>query len=136
MHVALPCLKQDFELHDAPNRRTRTFVSKRGWDNAEKKSAMAAHDAYGLKLTNFGASDGWMYDRGVKIFPALTAGMLMAFAMSSWSRYRPNLLERLEKSRVNLLCDVFCSEIDALMIPAFRNLIFGENLRVAGLDYI
>jgi len=38
------------------------------------------------------------------------------------------LIDTLEDSRLNLLADVFFNEVDAFMLPAFRNLLYREEL--------
>ena len=60
------------------------------------------------------------------MLPALTAHLLLAFALSSLCRYRANLLEQVLSSEISLLMEVFEGESDSTIIPAFRNLLFGR----------
>jgi hypothetical protein len=55
-------------------------------------------------------------------------GLLLAFALASLYRYRPNLLDSIESSKISLIFDVFLNEADGFLLPAFRNLIYGELL--------
>ena len=70
----------------------------------------------------------WKYAPRVPIYPTLSAGLILSFVLSSLFRYRPTLVRKLDNSGINLLVDVFLNEIDGLMIPAFRNLLYREEL--------
>ncbi len=77
----------------------------------------------------------WRFDRSSPILPTMTAGLLLSFALASLSRYRANVLDRVESSKVNLLCEVFSSESDGFMIPAFRNLLYAETMYATTSEY-
>lgn len=66
----------------------------------------------------------------VPILPCLTAAMLLSFVAASILRYRPSLADWIEDSRFNVIFDVFMRESDAWLLPAFRNLLFREQMFV------
>ncbi len=97
-----------------------------------------------FKACNFGAQHVnanltveylWRFDRSSPILPTLTAGLLLSFVLASLARYRANILDRVESSKVNLLCEVFASEADGFMLPAFRNLLYAETMYAATVAY-
>ena len=77
----------------------------------------------------------WRFERASPILPTLTAGLLLSFVLASLSRYRANIVNRVESSKVNLLCEVFSSEADGFMIPAFRNLLYAETMYANAAAY-
>lgn len=62
------------------------------------------------------------------LIPAASAAMMFSFVAGSMARYRPELVARLESSRVFLLFDVFVKEVDRFMLPMFRNLLYREQM--------
>lgn len=90
-----------------------------------------------MRLINFGGQEvdanghvafSWQVNSGSPLIPTLSASLLLSFVLASLSRYRPNLLDHVETSKVNLLFDVYSSEADGFVIPAFRNLLYGQTM--------
>jgi hypothetical protein len=143
MGSAMPILRQLYAV--GPRERTsRTYVSKQTWTEGNKARAERFHERNGLLLVNFGCqsvgirggvSREWRFRPDTPLIPTLTAGLILSFVPASLARYRANLLSTVEDSRLNLLCEVFINEADGFMIPAFRNLLYGEAQYISRADY-
>ena len=62
--------------------------------------------------------------------PTPSATLLLAFMLGSLARYRPTLAANLAESRLSLPLDAFVNEADGYALPAFRNLLYREELTV------
>lgn len=121
----------------AKTKTSCSYVAKRRWpvtDYAQAQTALAT-DAF--KFLNFGGHHldasgsvhfSWLFRPEAPLIPTLSASLLLAFVLASLSRYRPHLLEKAENSRVDLLFEVFLNEANGTLIPALRNLLYGELL--------
>lgn len=122
--------------------------SKQAWSAGNRDRAAQFHEAIMLQICNFGAqrlssmlgarptvSYEWYVHPETAILPTISAGLLLAFVMASLARYRANIMDRMENSKINLLHEVFSNECDGFMIPAFRNLLYGECMYVASMNY-
>lgn len=134
-----PALFNDFDA-SVTNDGFRAFISKQRWTIGNRARAEAFHSACKFRICNFGgqsrAADGtvahvWRIAPPIPVLPTLTASLLLSFALSSLCRYRANILDRVENSKVNLLCEVFANESDGFIIPAMRNLLYRELLTVS-----
>jgi hypothetical protein len=136
VYQAIPWLKTDYALvsRSANHRR---FVSNQRWPATELDKAALHHKAVALKAINLGGhladEQGlvrfqWRFCPDTPLLPTASACLLLSFTLASLYRYRPNLLDSIESSRVNLIFDVFLNEADAFLLPAFRNLLYGEIL--------
>src|SRR4029077_1267091 len=98
----------------------RKFWSKQSWTSGNKPRAEKFHHERCLRFLNFGGESVraggftgirsdyiWMVEPDSPLIPTLTAGLLLSFVLASLSRYRANLLDRIESSQVNLICEVF-----------------------------
>ncbi len=139
LYEAMPFLRSEYRC--TKNGNSCTFRSKATWTEADSATADAWHNARAIKCMNWGAAPvfentpadlrfQWFTTRGSPILPAMTSSLLFAFVLSSISRYRANLAADLEQSKLNLLIEVFRAEADGLMVPAFRNLLYREQLGI------
>jgi len=138
LYTAIPDLRSHYRPVQTRG-STRNFVSRQTWTVGNRERAEQFHDRMALRFINFGGQavgdEGqpfyrWYFtDR--YLLPTLTAGLLLSFFLASLSRYRANLLEAVETSRINLLCEVFANEADGFMIPAMRNLLYAETMLIS-----
>lgn len=136
MGSAMPILREHYRLKSKETAK-RVYVSKSNWSEQNRERAERFHQKVALKLVNFGGQqvgdDGtvanfWRFRPNTPLIPTLTAGLLLGFVLASLSRYRANVLSSVQNSKMNLLCEVFASEASGVMIPAFRNLLYGETM--------
>jgi hypothetical protein len=143
LYKAMPALHT---LYKPQQKRghTRTFESRQKWSLGNKERAEIFHDSMAMKFINFGAQEidrtgqanyFWRVAKNCHILPTLTASLLLSFALASLSRYRANVLDRVESSQVNLLLEVFANEADGFVIPAMRNLLYAETLYVQPVGF-
>lgn len=120
------------------------YRSKKSRKNRERRKGAKAHQANCLRLINFGGQGTdmaglcyrWTYIPKVPMIPTMTAALLNSFFLASVFRYRPRLARSLEESRLNVLADVFVNEADAFMLPAFRNLLYREEMVFSAAEHI
>jgi hypothetical protein len=143
IHEAMPAIKKEYTI-SAKGATSRTFISKRKWSETNKARAEKYHQAVMHKIANIGSAQVeppdkcihiWRLDRDSGLLPTLSAGLLISFALSCLSRYRASVLEKVENSKFNLLCDVFTNESDGFIIPAMRNLLHSEALYIGNTAY-
>jgi hypothetical protein len=111
------------------------------WPISQRTEALRTHRDMCRRLVNFGghaayngfAQYRWLFFRARPILPTLTASLMFSFFLASVFRYRPRLASKLESSRLNLLVDTFVNEADGFLIPAFRNLLYREELTVKSM---
>lgn len=136
--AAMPLLASDFVL-ESRTPTMRRYRSRQEWTVNNRERAQKFHDRAALQLKNYGghnvSPDGefhhaWRFEPKVPIIPTVTAGLLLSFVLSCLARYRADVLERVDSSRVNLLCEVFASEADSFMLPTFRNLLYSEEVHL------
>ena len=72
----------------------------------------------------------WYSMNHKEFIPTITASLLLSFSFASIVRYRPILLNKLMDSRLNFLFDIFVREADGFLLPAFRNLLYREELAI------
>lgn len=151
--VAAPFLKKDYAMIEQRGGH-RQYRSRRSWTKENLAAAEEYHYSTCLQLLNFGAQaitqtrggtfnmatvdvhHRWSFTTSDPLLPALTASLLLSHAHSSISRYRPNLLGKIDSSRINLLFDSFALEADGLMVPAFRNLLSGETVHLTRQEFL
>ena len=140
---AIPELGSQFRITQHQKHLTE-FESNQNWTPGNRERAQAFLEDVAFRAANFGGQFVgpnlnveylWRFERTSPILPTLTAGLLLSFVLASLSRYRANILDRVESSKVNLLCEVFASEADGFMIPAFRNLLYREAMYVNPTPY-
>lgn len=143
MGSAMPFLRENYILRSRTTAK-RVYESRTSWSVANRERAERFHQEAALKLVNFGGQhvgvDGivhhfWRFRPDTPLIPTLTSGLLLAFVLASLARYRANTLHRVQNSKINLLCEVFASEANGLMIPAFRNLLYGEAMYIRRTEY-
>jgi hypothetical protein len=139
----MPSLKSQY-LPQQIEPHTRTFESQNEWTAGNKERAERFHIDMALKFLNFGGqivdSRGvvqylWWLEPNSNILPTLTAGLLLSFVLTSLSRYRANLLDRVESSKINIIHEVFANEADGIVIPALRNLLYAETMYIETVGY-
>jgi hypothetical protein len=130
----MPVLTTAFSRSDVSD-AVRRYISTQTWTTGHRDRAVRSLEESGLQLVNFGGQlvdpEGsvqyfWRFDSRCALIPTATAGLLLSFALSSIVRYRANLLDRVESSKANLICEIFTSEAEGFMIPIFRNLLHGR----------
>lgn len=140
---AIPELAAGFRVAHKESHRV-VLKSKQQWTVGNRARAERFREETMFRACNFGGQFAnaslvveymWRFDRSSPILPTMTAGLLLSFALASLSRYRANVLDRVESSKVNLLCEVFSSESDGFMIPAFRNLLYAETMYATTSEY-
>jgi hypothetical protein len=140
LYKAAPTLNSDYILKQR-HQHSAEFESIQRWTTNSRERADKFHDDVALRLVNFGGQDidqnlavnfMWRFDGKSLLLPTLTAALLLSFALASLARYRPNLLDRVETSKINLLCEVFSNEADGFIIPAFRNLLYKQSMYLLG----
>jgi hypothetical protein len=142
LYRAMPDLKTKFRAQQKKG-YTRTFESLQKWTAGNKPRAEKFHDEMALRFMNFGAQMvvgvlggppavqwAWRIEPNSDLLPCLTSGIMLSFVLASLSRYRADVLDRVENSKINLLFEVFASEADGFLIPAMRNLLYAETLYV------
>ena len=117
----------------------RSYTSKQRWSLGDRDQAEAFHHSMALRLINFGGQRvvddrsvqwGWRYHPNCPMIPTMSASLLLSSVIASLARYRANVLDAVENSDLNLLCELFTTESDAFVIPTFRNLLYGEPIYV------
>jgi hypothetical protein len=142
----VPMLQRDYRRVGKAGHVVR-YASRKSWAESSRSDAEEFHRSKLLLATNLGgrfvtgrigASVGylWRYSPRVPLYPTVSAGLILSFVLASLCRYRPVLVDQLEGSRVNLLVDVFASEADGFMIPAFRNLLYREELLISAMEFV
>ncbi len=139
---ALPVLRSEY-LKEKSSDRTLNYRSKTEWSS--EVEARNWHQKKCIKMINFG---GHLFEEGPplqsnmeckyfwwgvekkRLLPTLTSTLLLSFGLASIARYRPALRKHIEDSVFNMLINVFIHESDGMMIPAFRNMLFREELCV------
>jgi len=133
--TALPSLHSDYTLTNKEPLQ-RGYISKQRWTLQNKDRAVRYHEDRALKMINYGGQTispdlqinfRWSATPDSPLIPTMSASLLLSFVLASIARYRPNLLDRVESSKVNLLCETFSNEADGFMLPAFRNLLYGQS---------
>ncbi len=112
------------------------YQSTQQWKLDDTVASENAYRTMMRQLVNYGAQSvfqndrhyAMMYTERGPLLPTLSAAMMLSFTLASVFRYRPHLVEKLQESRLNLLVDVFLEESAGFMVPAFRNLLYGEEL--------
>jgi hypothetical protein len=144
LYSVMPRLREQYSCEPRDNGSSRTFVSKRTWTLSNRPRAERFHNDTKLKVSNFGghmvdancvSHYSWPVNPGLPIIPTMSAALLLSFTLSSLCRYRANILDRVESSRVNLLCEVFANEADGFIIPTMRNLLHADHLCVHSAPY-
>ena len=149
---AMPILKSDFKCVNGGIPDEREYLSVQTWSEGNRERALKFHNKHALCLVNFGGQSiqasnhrsrvgsgleismipylhpvfMWNVVPRVPVLPTLTGALLTSFVLSSVARYRPNLLAKLEGSKLHVLLDVFTREVDGFLIPAMRNLLHRE----------
>ncbi len=146
LHDAVPFLRTDFSLIERKG-PLMVFDSNQGWSDGNRARAEKYLENTVIKAVNYGGHQmveslgrvnltfSWRFERSGPMMPTLTAGMLLSFALACLSRYRANMLCRVENSGINVLCDVFCEEADGFMMPAFRNMLLGRSTGISQALY-
>lgn len=137
LHKAIPFLKTDYYVHSKRS-RMRVYRSDQSWTPGNRERAQRRFDADVFLASNYGSRDffnnevdhRWVVPPSEPLLPTLTGSMLLLFSLSSLSRYRANVLRRVESSKLNLLMEVFRAEVDAIMLPALRNLLYCESVMI------
>lgn len=135
---AMPLLANGYEFASGDAQQA-IYRSKKRWSTQQQRSASRTHSANCLRFVNFGGhitdSMGshyqWRYNPKTRILPTMTASLLTSFFLASVFRYRPKLARSLEDSRLNILAEVFINEADEFMLPAFRNLLYREEMTIS-----
>ncbi len=141
LYEAMPELKTEYRPEQTTGHQ-RSFWSKQFWTSGNRSRAEKFHQQRCLRFLNFGGEAVftipqlrteyiWRVEPDTPLIPTLTAGLLLSFALASLSRYRANLLDRIESSQINLICEVFANEADGFMVPAMRNLLYAESVHFA-----
>jgi hypothetical protein len=142
--AALPQLATEFQLEQS-GKVFRTYRSKQIWTASNKARAEKFHHRATFLARNFGGQlltetgtlrYAWVFEPGATLVPTMSAALLVSFVLASLARYRADLLERVDSSRVSLLCEVFASEADSFMIPAFRSILCGELVILSERKYV
>jgi hypothetical protein len=138
---AMPSLRTRYRIAEqAPG--VLHYISRNSW--ASDADANAAHRKLSLKLINFGGHSvtldtrtlgrvhqsilySWYAVPRKRLLPTLSACLLLSFGLSSICRYRASLVRSLDDSPLRVLIDTFVNESDAVVIPAFRNLLYREE---------
>lgn len=139
---ALPLLTSDFVRREITDTMA-LYVSKRSWNQSDFENAIAFRNKTAWQCVNFGGHSFvqessneeslewiWQYHKRCRLLATLPASLLTSFLFSSLARYRPNLLDSVEETKINLLGRMFLAENPGFMIPAFRNLYYGRIHRV------
>ncbi len=142
LYGAMPTLKSQYRAQQRKG-HTRTFESLQKWTASNKERADRFHNEMAIRFVNFGGQQVdngkldyfWLVEPNSELFPTLTSGLLLSFVLASLSRYRANVLDHVESSKINLLFEVFTSESDGFLIPAMRNLLYAEALYVGTSDF-
>lgn len=143
LYRIMPTLKSQYRAQQRKG-HTRTFESIQKWTTTNKERADRFHDEVAIRFLNFGGQQVdmsgnvdyfWLVEPNSELLPTLTSGLLLSFVLASLSRYRANILDRAESSKINLLFEVFTSESDGFMIPAMRNLLYAEAMYVGATDF-
>jgi len=138
IYDAMPDLKTQYRAQQRQG-HSRTFQSVQKWTPGNKERADKFHNEMAFKFFNYGGQEGnpnrglhfgWRVWPNSQLLPTLTAGILLSFALSSLARYRANILDRVEGSKIHLLFEIFANEADGFLIPAMRNLLYAETLYV------
>lgn len=140
---AIPELGSRFRVVEKQPHLVR-LESTQHWTPGNRDRAERFLEETTFKACNFGGQQVnnnlsvefmWRFERSSQILPTLTAALLLSFCLASLSRYRANVVNRVDSSKINLLCEVFASEADGFMIPAFRNLLYAETMYVHASTY-
>jgi len=143
LYRAAPALKSQYTLKQK-HRHSAEFESRQRWTVSNRERAEKYHDDLALRIINFGGQQVdqnraehfmWRFDSTSDLLPALTASLLLSFTLASLARYRANVLDRVEGSKINLLCEVFSNEADGFIIPAFRNLLYAESMYMSASQF-
>jgi hypothetical protein len=142
---AIPSLRIEYNVHNKST-CSRVYISKMKWKLDDIKKASNFHNIKVLKLVNYGSQDvksnreniktRWNYNPGTRFLPLLSASLILSFAFSSLSRYRANLLSKSENTRLMNIFEVFINESDYFMVPAFRNLFYGNSMYICSNRYV
>ena len=140
----LPSLKTEFKFHESKD-ESHVYRTNQTWTTETR--ALAHKKKHGLKLINIGGHelmDGGVLNRtqrigyfwrGIgrtKFLPTLTCTLLTSFVFASISRYRPQLVDSIMNSPIQLLHSAFMLEADCVFIPAMRNLLYREETIISG----
>jgi hypothetical protein len=143
IYQAMPDLKTKYRAQQKKG-HTRTFESRQNWTPGNMARAEKFHEDMALRFFNFGgqivggvvlggpppARWSWRLEPNSGLLPCLTSGLLLSFVLASLSRYRADVLGRVENSKINLLFEIFTNESDGFIIPAMRNLLYAETMYV------
>ena len=139
---AMPDLAKSFVLEQR-ERHSIVYRSKGIWKNED--DALDRHRKTCLRLINYGGNlllpvigqssleYVWRAVARKALFPTLSATLLLSFSLASICRYRPSLSRSIERSKLNLLLDIFVGESNGIVIPAMRNLLFREELVISSI---
>lgn len=143
IETAMPKLRSKYNLF-SKTANSFTYHSKEEFVN--EKLALRHHKENGLKIINYGGhvtDNGgqdtlyrWYSMKNKYFIPTITSSLMLLFSFASIARYRPNILNCVESSNLNLLFDVFVNEVDGYMLPVFRNLLYREDMYISKQDFI
>ena len=146
VHKLLPMLVDQYKPISR-NADTRIYESIQVWSENNKARAKIFHINNIFKASNIGGHSydlsstkpkiqmDWYTRPNSPLMSTATASLLLSFYLSSLARYRPNIVERAENSKINLLLEVFSNESDGYMIPLFRNLLYREMIILMPSEY-
>lgn len=136
---AVPSLRTEYQLYQKTS-ELRQYISRKKWSQNNKMRAEQFHNRQVFKMINYGSTWvdpishrvylEWTFNPQTRMLPVLTASLILSFALSSLSRYRAKLLTLSENTRLLSMFEVFINESDYFMIPAFRNLLYGDSLHI------
>jgi len=131
----IPLLRKEYSCDES--RYRLTYRSNCTWSPKDQEKATLWHGKQGLKAVNYGgysdATYGWTLAEDVPLLPFLSASLMLLYALASVSRYRPILSAELERSPLNVAIEVFLAETDVMMMAAFRNLLYREEMVLSSI---
>lgn len=140
---AIPLLRKEY-IRDSKSAAPLRYRSRMKWKTEDQ--ARKQHRKNCIQMINYGGhfvipgeevtSYRWQGVSRIPLMPTLTASLLLAFSLSCMVRYRPGILTKAMSSPINLLIETFVQEADGCVIPAFRNLLYREELSVGTVPYL
>ena len=135
---AIPSLGSSYSLYQKTS-DSLTYRSIQSW--TQQKRANKRHIDLCFKIINFGGHRvydancpmmkySWFGFSRTALLPTLTCILLSSFAFASISRYRPNLIDSLVNSPMQLIFDTFANETDTVFLSSLRNLLFREEVAI------
>ena len=145
LEAAMPLLLSDYTRRFTDD--STEYKSTASW--SAEGTARKHHQANGIKLVNYGAHYvhcsytgvahtvyAWRGVSRTALLPTLSATLLLSFSLASVVRYRPMLLDTSMKSPVALLLETFIAEVDAVFVPALRNMLYREELAISAPNFV